>query len=174
MRPRFEADLACPPAAALQQLRARLDAPDAPCHGAFYGAHVVLTVPPQAQHYWSPQLSLDVERRDGRTHLHGLFAPRPAVWTLFVALYAMAGFGGLVGVLFGLSQWGLDQPAHALWAVPAALVLAGVAYGLALVGQRLGASQMRLLRTFLDDALADCTATPTAVPSNGQHRPVPS
>lgn len=154
MRPRFELYAPGPPATHLDRLRRRLEAPDAPIQGGVYPGHAVLRMAPESEHFWSPHLSLDVERDGADTRIRGLFGPRPAVWSLFVFLYAALAFVGVMGSLLGLSQWMLGMDALALWSLPAALVLALGVYGIARVGRGLGGEQMEELRVFLDDVLA--------------------
>ena len=90
---------------------------------------------------------------DGDTRIVGLFAPRPAVWTLFASFYAFTIFLAFVGFSWGFSQWSLDMAPTAMWLVPLALALLAIAYGIALTGQKLGAAQMTRLRTYLETAL---------------------
>lgn len=156
LRPRFERSLSCSTREATQRLRAAIAAPDCPCRGREYGGHFILRVPESERHFWSPQLSLDVEGAPGGgTVLRGLFGPHPSIWTFFVAAYALAGFSAVIGLLFGFSQWSLGQPPHALWAVPAAMLFAGLTYGVGLIGRRLGYAQVLQLRDVVDRALAD-------------------
>lgn len=156
MRPRFEVAVNDSVHEVGFRLREALEAPDAPCVGSLYGAHAVLKMPDEDQRFWSPQLSIDLETRPSQngTRIRGLFGPRPAVWTLFMALYAIIGFSGSMGLAVAYSQWSLDRPATFLWTLPLALVLATAVYGLALLGQRLGEQEMRVLRAFLDEVIA--------------------
>lgn len=154
MRPRFTMLVAHPLPDAMARLRDKLDTPKATCQGAFFDNHAVLKIPPDEQHYWSPQLSLDFEAHPNGTLVRGLFGPRPAVWTMFMAFYAMIAFSGTMGTLFGLSQWMLGQTLIALWSLPIALVLTAIVYGTALIGQHLGNAQIQALQGFLRDALA--------------------
>lgn len=156
MRPRFTMLVACSLPDTLSRLHEKLESADTPCLGAFFDNHAVLKIPPTAQHYWSPQLTLDFEVHASGTLVRGLFGPRPAVWTMFMAFYAMLAFAGMIGSVFGLSQWMLDQPAPALWALPTALLLMTVIYGVALAGQHLGGPQMQTLQGVLRDALSGC------------------
>lgn len=72
-----------------------------------------------------------------------------------MALYAATAFLGSMGVIYGWSVLSLGGTGHALWAGPAALVIAGVIYMAGRLGRHLGMDQMRLLKRFTDDALAD-------------------
>jgi hypothetical protein len=153
MRPRFEVVVPRPAVQTLQGLRAALEQPGAPYVGSVVGKHVLVKVRPGERRLWSPQLEVDVEGHPDGTLLRGLFAPQPDVWTFFVALYAVIGLLGFAGLLFGLVQWWLGTTPVALWSVPAALVLGGAVYALALAGQRLSQAQIVQLRAFLDDAV---------------------
>jgi len=156
IRPAFRRQLPCAPAKVIRYLKRELVQLDAPCTGSFYDRHAILDVPSDDQHFWSPQLSLDFEPFDGGTLIRGLFAPRPSVWTMYVAAYAILGFSGIIALLFGTSQWSLGMEASALWVLPFAGLLAVLVYGTAWAGQRLSRDQMEDLRVFIDDALDNC------------------
>lgn len=153
LRPRFERVVPCPPEEALARLRAVLEQPGARCRGGVYGSHAVLYVPRTEERVWSPFLSLDVGWHPEGALVRGLFGPKPAVWTLFVAAYAVCLFGALFAGGFAYAQWSLGQPAWALAGLPAAAMGALVTYGFARYGQHRGRAQMDHLRGFLDDAL---------------------
>ena len=157
-RPTFELDVPCTPTRALALLRERVENLGAECQGQFFPGHAVLAIPSERQHFWSPQLTLDLEPRPDGTRVHGTFGPRPAVWTLFVFCYCLLGFAGLMGFVFGFSQWSLGADAPALWSVPLAAGLTGMVYATAMVGQRLGRSQMVQLRAFVEAALIEAFA----------------
>ena len=82
--------------------------------------------------------------------LHGCFSPSSPIWTFFIACYVVAAMVGLAGISYGWAQSCLDQTPHALWAVPAALVFAGLVRWAARIGQQLGADDMGRLRGFVD------------------------
>ena len=50
--------------------------------------HVFIRLPKHKQHFWSPQLHLEVNERTSESSvLHGLFGPNPTVWTLFMFIH---------------------------------------------------------------------------------------
>ncbi len=52
--------------------------------------HVFIKFPKHKQHFWSPQLHLEINEVDKNSCLlHGLFGPNPTVWTLFMFLHFM-------------------------------------------------------------------------------------
>lgn len=155
VRPRFERELPCDRDAFFARARERAEAPDSPFRFVALGAHAEVRVREEMAHFWSPRLTLEVlDGPEGRPVLGGLYGPSPEVWTLFLAVYAFLFFSALFGGLLGISQLFVGQSPWGLLCVPAAVFLAAVPYAASLVGQRLAAEQMDLLRTFLDEALA--------------------
>ncbi|MAX71571.1 MAG: GTP-binding protein [Flavobacteriaceae bacterium] len=50
--------------------------------------HVFLKFPKHKQHFWSPQLHLEInENGEHSSIVHGLFGPNPTVWTMFMFLH---------------------------------------------------------------------------------------
>ena len=47
--------------------------------------HVFIKIPKADQHFWSPQLHLEIMEVDkNSSRLFGLFGPNPTVWTMFM------------------------------------------------------------------------------------------
>lgn len=61
--------------------------------------HVFIRIPKNKQHFWSPQLHVEVDEIDEQQcELRGLFGPNPTVWTFFMFLHFLVaclfiGFG---------------------------------------------------------------------------------
>ena len=108
---------------------------------------------------WSPFLSLDIGGHPDGTLVRGLFGPKPAVWSLFVAAYAVCIFGALGALGFAYAQWTLEQSPWALGLLPVAAIGALITYGFARYGQHQGHDQMDGLRSFLDVPLGMPVAT---------------
>ncbi len=105
------------------------------------------------RHFWSPQLTIDVEDGAEGVRLRGRFGPHPHVWTLYVAMHAIGAMGTLGAVVFGVSQYLVGQTPWALVALPASPILAALVWALGFVGQGLGAEQMYRLRRFLEECI---------------------
>jgi hypothetical protein len=123
--------------------------------GSIIDHHIVLRIPVDKQHYWSPQLSLTLEDEEGGTLIRGLFGPRPSVWLMFVFLYSSIGAISLFIAITGFSQLSLGMPAPALWALPVAALLALGLYLVAKAGERLGREEMHQLKNFMDATLVN-------------------
>ena len=118
-------------------------------HVTAIGHHIVLQLPDEEQRYWSPQLTAEAEPHDdGGTLVRCLFAPKPAVWTFFIFLYSVSAFAALIGLITGGVQLSLQLTPSGFWITPLAVILFGVAYGLALKGQQLSRAQMERLHNY--------------------------
>ncbi len=87
LRPRFSLDLPLPPEKILQhfenQARKQTDFVISRIDD-----HVFIRIPKHKQHFWSPQLHLEIYQIEQQpTVLKGLYGPSPTVWTLFMFLH---------------------------------------------------------------------------------------
>ncbi len=123
------------------------------CIGTIIHHHIVLKIPPEDQHYWSPQLSLNLEEENGETVIHGFYGPNPTVWTLFIFSYATLGILSLFIGIMGLSKYSLGQPSLELWILPLLGIIAFVLYMMSQIGQKIGAEQTFAIHHFFEEAL---------------------
>ena len=73
--------------------------------------HVFIKIPKDKQHYWSPQLHLEIiNRGSAQSDLHGLFGPNPTVWTLFMFFHFAAATLFMVLGVWAYSNSSLDTP----------------------------------------------------------------
>lgn len=64
--------------------------------------HVFIKFPKAQQHFWSPQLHLEINHVNKNTCLlYGLFGPNPTVWTFFMFLHFM-----VAGLFVAFGIWG--------------------------------------------------------------------
>ena len=153
VRPRFQQHLDAAPEEVIEAFRHALSQDDATCKGSILEHRVHLRIPHAQQHYWSPQLHLELEATEHGSLVRGLYGPRPGVWTMFIFLYTGVGFLCLMGTLYGLSQWTLDLPATGFWSFPAGLLLLAGIWLAAQVGQRKGREQTLQLHAFYTQAV---------------------
>lgn len=117
--------------------------------------HVFIKLPKTQQHFWSPQLHLEINEVDKTTSiLHGLFGPNPTVWTMFMFFHFMvAGLFIAFGV-WAYSNWALKTS----YALQMALMLFMIViwFGLYFAG-RIGKSsskdEMHVLNDFMMDVV---------------------
>jgi len=152
VRPRFECETSLSAAEITRRIQTALEQPDAPCQGRVSPGFVSLWLPAEEQHYWSPQLQMTIEESERGSRIRGLYGPRPAVWTMFVFIYALIGFSTVVVAVIGWSRRSLGLSAHILWWVPVLVLLFGSIYATSHFGQRLGHDQMSTLHDFLAES----------------------
>jgi len=149
VRPRFRFKLNVSQADAKEKILKALEGDRASWNGKIVDNHVIIKVPQDQQHYWSPQLSLELEQQEETTLVRGLFGPKPGVWTMFVFFYSAFGFLTLMGLIFGLSQMMLKMEPYGLWSVPVGTILLVGLFIISKIGQRLGQEQMNKLNSLL-------------------------
>ena len=153
VRPTFEFGVDLDPDTVMEGLRRRL--PQCPrCTGVSVGLHAELFVPESERRVWSPWLSVTARGIGRGTVVRGRFAPHPSIWTLYLFLAFGLGFSLLVGLTWGYAQWALETTPWALASVALVVALASALYGISLLGQRLGTSQMVQLKAALEDLVA--------------------
>lgn len=150
MRPRFRKQLDVTPDEVMEHFEECFRSGECAYVTQFHEHQVEITIPDERQHFWSPYLNLLVEQREGGTELDGRFGPNVAVWTMFVAAYAVLGIAAGVGVMMGFSQMSLDQETTGFWLAGACVVGIALVYAVALVGQRLAGPQMSEIRGFVE------------------------
>ncbi|MCW5520004.1 GTP-binding protein [Aureitalea sp. L0-47] len=117
--------------------------------------HVFLKIPKNKQHYWSPQLDLEiVSFEEGKTFLRGVFGPKPTVWTMFMFLhFAVAslfiGFG-----IWAYTRASLGEPYAVQLLLMCFMILGWFAlYFAGRMGKAKGRPEMYQLYGFMKDVL---------------------
>lgn len=172
-RPRFKLELDLTP----DEIRSKIDehlSEDNPndVRWRHIGGHIFFRTKPEDRHFWTPQMDVSMEEmEDGRTLMRVLIAPMPAVWTLYVFLYAVLGLGGLVALMAGFSQWALDHTPWAWYFIPVSVIGSILMIFFAKFGQRLAHEEMQLLKGIIVESLgiappktAEVTDAGSAVP----------
>jgi len=154
IRPRFSQIVDLDPEAAREQNVSRIDAESGRCEVKSFPGYVTLLIPEKDQHFWSPQLSLNLEAtEEGKTVIHGIYGPNTNVWALFLYGYLLVGSLGMFAGTLGFSQWIVGTPAWGLIVFGALLAIAIGLYLLAQFGQKLGARQTYLLHLTYEAAI---------------------
>ena len=117
--------------------------------------HVFIKFPKEKQHFWSPQLHLEINEIDKNSSmLHGLFGPNPTVWTLFMFLHFL-----VAGLFIAFSIWTYTnislKQSYALQAsLTFLMVLLWVTlYFAGSIGKASSTNDMRLLNDFMNKIL---------------------
>ena len=128
---------------------------EAECIGECLPNYIVLKVPQEDQHYWSPQLSLMLEPMEKGTIIRGLYGPKPSIWTMFIFAYAVLGVGAMFVGIIGFARLNLNMPAPILWLLLVIAILALLVYLTAQVGQKKGAEQTFRIHHFYEKVVGN-------------------
>ena len=153
LRPRFKEKYTLSSDEIKQRIRYSLTENKDKWQGEIVDNHIILKIPKHQQHYWSPQLTMELEDQQGETLIRGLFGPKPSVWTMFVFFYSSVGFLTLMGLIFGMSQMMLKMDPYGLWSVPIGLILLVGFFVMSKIGQRMSQEQMHQLNALLIKSL---------------------
>ena len=119
--------------------------------------HIILDVPPRENHYWSPQLHLEIrEHKEDKnlSYLKGVLGPKTQVWTMFVFLHVGMALALTVFGIRGYVYWTLDKEDHNSGVIVLAIcVLWILLYLFARWGRAKGNKQTRFLIDFVKRVL---------------------
>ena len=110
LRPRFKLDFKESPDTILNKFKSNLAKENCKYCSKIVDGHVVIDVPKEEDHFWSPQLNIEVEKAgEDKSVVKGLFGPKPTVWTLFMFFHfavavAFIGFSIMAYVQYTLGS----------------------------------------------------------------------
>jgi len=134
--------------------------------GTFLKNHILVKIPEEIHHYWSPELQLEVNENymkdepytdhPEKTMIRGFIGPKSTVWTMFMFFYIAFGLLFVFGIVWGSSQQIIDIEVTGYWY--------GVLGGLGLlftfiasqIGQKMGEEQTNLLLKLIDKSFETC------------------
>lgn len=153
IRPKYHLKLKTPPFLLLEEIRRQLYE-NSEVTGKVVENHVYLCMPESEQHYWSPELRINIDSEGGETTIRVIAGPNGKVWATFMVFYLLAVMLFIFGGSLGVSAWFLGLSSDWLWSIPASVVLYLLILFSAKYGQKLGRTQLMQLRMFLDHCIA--------------------
>ena len=118
--------------------------------------HVFIKFPKKEQHFWSPQLHLEInEETSHKAIVHGLFGPSPTVWTMFMFFHFI-----VAALCLGFGVWaytnanlGNDYSIQ-LFASLFMIILWFILYFAGRLGRAKGKPEMHRLNNFMKETLS--------------------
>lgn len=117
--------------------------------------HVFIKFPKKEEHFWSPQLHLEINEKDKRSAtVHCLFGPNPSVWTMFMFFHFI-----VAGLFIAFGIWAYSNALLGnSYAIPLFLSLLMVLIWFVLyiagrMGKAKGKPDMHKLQAFMNDTL---------------------
>ena len=143
-----------------------LQANDFKLDGTMLKQHVIVKIPEEILHYWSPELQLEISEnymKDDKfadnteeTMIRGFIGPKSTVWTLFMFLYIAFGLLALFGTILGSSQQMLDMPSEGYWFALLGGIGLVITFLASQIGQQMGHEQTDMLLRFIETAFKKC------------------
>ncbi|MCF8714559.1 GTP-binding protein [Joostella atrarenae] len=114
--------------------------------------HVFIKYPKAKQHFWSPQLHLEINAIDENSSLlYGLFGPNPTVWSLFMFFHFMVAALFIGIAVWAYTNWSLDKTYSMQLSIMMLLVLIWIAlYFIGSVGKNSSKKEMHELYAFMN------------------------
>ncbi|CAZ96407.1 MULTISPECIES: hypothetical protein [Zobellia] len=112
--------------------------------------HVFIKFNAQNNHFWSPQLHLQIEEIDAtNSQLYGIFGPNPTLWTFFMFIHFIIACLFIIFGIWAYSSASLNKPYHIQMGIMGFLVILWfVLYFFGRSGKQKGKPQMQELQTF--------------------------
>ena len=117
--------------------------------------HVFIRIPRQKQHFWSPQLHLEIYKiEDQPTILKGLYGPSPTVWTLFIFLHFIIAILFIAAGIWWYTYLRLEKATLVPLLVMGILVIGWFGlYAAGRLGRKKGTQEMQQLQGFMYEIL---------------------
>lgn len=113
--------------------------------------HVFIKFPKEKQHFWSPQLHLEIDEVDEESSLlYGLFGPNPTVWTLFIFLHFMVAGLFIAFGIWAYTNWKLKSDYAIQLSLVGLMVIIWIAlYFAGSIGKASSKKDMEALNNFM-------------------------
>ena len=110
LKPRFKIVVKRSQKAVLEMFKENFNREDNKYYGKIVNHHVVLDIPSEENHLWSPKLHIEVEKQTEDSALvKGLFGPKPQVWTFFMFLHFAVATSFFVFLFIAYSNYTLNK-----------------------------------------------------------------
>ena len=151
LRPRFKMDFDESQEDIISKFKDKLNDADCTYCGKIVDGHIVIDVPLEENHFWSPQLNIEIEEiTKDKSVVKGLFGPKPQVWTLFMFFHFAVAVAFIGFAIMAYVKWTLKTDYKFAFIMVIALpVVWIVMYILGRVGKRTGQQQMEELHAFM-------------------------
>lgn len=117
--------------------------------------HVFIKLPERDQHFWSPQLHLEINSfKKNTSTINGLFGPKPSVWTMFMFAHFMVLCVFLVFGVWAYANFSLKKSFSIQLVVMGLMTLTWfVLYFAGRTGKTKGKDEMTALNNFMKNII---------------------
>ena len=156
LKPRFKMEIAEDKGFVIDKFKQQFSNPECKYCGKIVDHHIVIDVPKDEDTFWSPQLSLEVEKNEeGKTFVRGLFGPKPQIWTMFMFFHFAVAVAFVVFAVMAYTKYLIKEDyTVSLIMLLIMPVLWFVLYFLGQLGKKKGYKQMLELDSFMKKILS--------------------
>ena len=151
LRPRFKIDFDESQEKILKKFKDNLNDTHCKYCGKIVDEHIVIDIPSEENHFWSPQLNIEIEKVGAENAIvKGLFGPKPQVWTLFMFFHFAIAVAFIGFSVMAYVKWTLKT--NYTLALTVVISLPGlwvIMYFLGRIGRKKGHKQMDELYAFI-------------------------
>ena len=151
LRPRFKMEFNESQQKIISKFRDNLK--DANCKycSKIIDGHIIIDVPNDESHFWSPQLNIEIERVEiNKASVRGLYGPKPQVWTLFMFFHFAMAVAFIGFSIMTYVKWTLKTDySFSLIGVVTLPILWVVMYFLGRIGKKTSHTQIKELHKFM-------------------------
>ncbi len=151
LKPRFKLEIGENQQEILEKFTSNLNDKDCKYCSKISGNHIFLDVPQSEEHFWSPQLQVElIKSEDNKTIVKGILGPKPKVWTFFMFLHFVVAVAFIVLSVMFYVNWSLGKENQlATYGLIGLPILWIVFYISGQLGKKKGYKQMVELDNFL-------------------------
>jgi hypothetical protein len=151
LKPRFRLELDQNQEAVLDKFKDNLAGEDCKFCSKISGNHIFLDVPEIEEHFWFPQLQVEVIKDENdKTIIKGILGPKPKVWTFFMFLHFVVAAAFIVFFVIFYVKWSLEKDYQlAKYMLIGLPILWIVFYAFGQLGKKKGYKQMVELDDFM-------------------------
>ena len=150
LKPRFKMSVEDDPTVVIEKFKSAFMLGGSQFIGKVVDHHIIIDMAESTQHFWSPQLHVEVEANEEEiTIVKGLFGPKPTVWSLFMFVHFAVALAFIVFLVIAYSRWSLGQAySTAVFICGSMPIVWFILYFFARIGIKKGRDQMRQLHNY--------------------------
>jgi len=122
--------------------------------GKIIQPNIFLQIDPSDRHYWSPEMTITIEKENDKTNIREVIGPNPSVFTLTMFMIFFAGTLFLFTLMYLFSQLTLNMDTSFTWLIIGVCFLLFLIISLFMfIGRIKAKPQMEILRHFSSEIL---------------------
>lgn len=150
LKPRFKMEYDEPRDEIVSKFKSNLENQECRYCSKMVGNHIIIDIPKEEEHFWSPQLNIELVEENDKTTVKGILGPKPKIWTMFMFIHFIIAFLFILFFVWFYVNWSLEKPHQFQMIMLITLpIIWGILYFLGQSGKKFAYKQMVELDKFL-------------------------